>query len=222
MKEVGEKAWAEKFIPKQTPWLAVTAVAGEHHRGFLGARFGFLWKRKRTYREHVGRWRFNKFHSKKTHWEHMSSAPRKSLMIVAILLNRPFRKMKWMGWKVLWILPGSYEPEKPKKFILQGLFVWSFKIWFSLLTSNSYRWGEEAKMAEAFKVRPHVRRVVNVVQSDRRHQVTLHDMRSWKVGESLYNCFFLFFCRVCVLFLSLFKLFQKKMNPSNSICKVPL
>ena len=45
-------------------------------------------------------------------------------------------------------------------------------------------------MAEAFKVRPHVRRVVNVVQSDRRHQVTLHDMRSWKVGESLYNCFF--------------------------------
>ena len=58
-------------------------------------------------------------------------------------------------------------------------------------------------MAEAFKVRPHVRRVVNVVQSDRRHQVTLHDMRSWKVGES-------FFFRVCVLFLSLFKLFQKK------------
>ena len=54
-------------------------------------------------------------------------------------------------------------------------------------------------MAEAFKVRPHVRRVVNVVQSDRRHQVTLHDMRSWKVGESLYNCFFPSVCFVLVV-----------------------
>ena len=200
MKEVGEKAWAEKFIPKQTPWLAVTAVAGEHHRGFLGARFGFLWKRKRTYREHVGRWRFNKFHSKKTHWEHMSSAPRKSVMIVAILLNRPFRKMKWMGWKALWIVPGSYEPEKPKKFILQGLFNLIFlRLWFSLLTSNSHRWGEEAKMAEAFKVRPHVRRVVKVVN------VVTDDIKwrcmTWGRGKLESRYIIVFFPSVCFVFV---------------------
>ena len=70
-------------------------------------------------------------------------------------------------------------------------------------------------MAEAFKVRLHVRSVVNVVQSDRRHQVTLRDVRSCKVGESLY----LFFPSLC--FVLVVKSLKKN-NPTNSLCKVPL